>query len=303
MADSGPVILEVALNGVTSRERNPAAPRLPAEVAEDALRALAAGAAIVHTHTHDALRKPAEAAALYLEAYRPILAARSDAILYPTMGVGRTIDERYGHHDLLAEAGAIRAAVVDTGSVNLGEAGADGLPAPIDFVYVNSPADIRHMLETCARLHLGPSVAVFEPGFLRAVLAARRAGRLPAGTLVKLYFCERGYLAGGDPLFGVPAIPEALELYLAMLRGADLPWAVAVIGGSLLDSPLAEAALARGGHLRVGLEDDPDASSNADLVARAAALAARFGRRAATPAEAARILGIAPRGAGGARAA
>jgi uncharacterized protein (DUF849 family) len=292
MAEAGPVILEVATNGVTSRERNPAVPRLPGEIAEDALACLAAGAAIVHTHTHDPVRKPAEAAALYLEAYAPILAARPDAILYPTMGVGRGIDERYGHHDLLAEAGAIRAAVVDTGSVNLGEAGADGLPAALDFVYVNSPSDIRHMLETCERHALGPSVAVFEPGFLRAVLAARRAGRLPAGTLVKLYFCERGYLAGGEPLFGVPPIPEALELYLAMLRGADLPWAVAVIGGSLLDSGLAEAALARGGHLRVGLEDDPGAASNAALVARARALALRSGRRLASPEEAARLLGL-----------
>ena len=303
MAGASPVILEVALNGVTSRERNPAAPRLPAEIAEDALRCLEAGAAIVHTHTHDALKGPAEAAALYLEAYRPILAARPDAILYPTMGVGRTIGERYDHHEILAAAGAIRAAVVDTGSVNLGEAGADGLPAPLDFVYVNSPADIRHMLETCARLRLGPSVAVFEPGFLRAVLAARRAGRLPAGTLVKLYFCARGYLAGGEPLFGVPPIPEALELYLAMLRGSELPFAVAVIGGSLLDSPLAEAALDRGGHLRVGLEDDPDARGNADLVARAAALAARRGRRLATPAEAARLLGLEPGRSAGGRAA
>jgi len=303
MASPAPVILEVALNGVTSRERNPAAPRLPAEIAEDALRCLGAGAGIVHTHTHDALRGPAEAAALYLEAYRPILAARPDAILYPTMGVGRTIAERYGHHDLLAEAGAIRAAVVDTGSVNLGEAGPDGLPAPLDFVYVNSPADIRHMLETCARLRLGPSVAVFEPGFLRAVLAARRAGRLPAGTLVKLYFCERGYLGGGEPLFGVPPILEALELYLTMLAGSGLPWAVAVIGGSLLDSPLADAALARGGHLRVGLEDDPEARSNAELAARAAALAARSGRRLATPAESARLLGLAPPRDAGGRAA
>jgi uncharacterized protein (DUF849 family) len=297
MAEVGPVILEVAANGVTSRGRNPAAPRLPEEIAEDALACLAAGASIVHTHTHDPVRKPAEAAALYLEAYAPILAARPDAILYPTMGIGRSIDERYGHHDLLAEAGAIRAGVVDTGSVNLGEAGPDGLPAPIDFVYVNSPADIRHMLETCRRHGLGPSVAVFEPGFLRAVLAARRAGSLPAGTLVKLYFCERGYLAGGEPLFGVPPIPEALALYLALLRGSGLPWAVAVIGGSLLDSPLAEDALARGGHLRVGLEDDPGAPSNPGLVARARALAERAGRRLATPAEAARLLGLPPRSA------
>jgi uncharacterized protein (DUF849 family) len=295
MPEAAPVVLEVALNGVTSRERNPAAPRLPEEIAEDALACLAAGAAIVHTHTHDPVRKPADAAALYLEAYRPILAARPDALLYPTIGAGATIEERYGHHELLARAGAIRAGVVDTGSVNLGEAGPDGAPAPLDYVYVNSPSDVRHMMETCRRYGLGPSVACFEPGFLRVVLAYARAGTLPPGTLVKLYFVERGYLAGGEPGFGVPPIREALELYLAMLRGFALPWGVAVIGGSLLDAPLTELALARGGHLRVGLEDDPGAKSNADLVARARSLCARAGRRLATVGETERILDLPPR--------
>jgi len=292
MRDGAPLILEVALNGVTSPTRNAAVPRLPSEIAADALRCLSAGASIVHTHTHEPARDAEGAAALYLEAYQAILAERPDAILYPTMGLGHTIEERWDHHEILARAGAIRCAVVDTGSVNFGETGPDGLPGPLDFVYRNGPADIRHMLAACRRLGLGPSVACFEPGFLRPVIAAARAGSLPAGTLVKLYFCERGYLAGGEPLSGVPPIEEALALYLAMLRGLDLPWAVAVIGGSLLDSPLAEAALERGGHLRVGLEDDPGAAGNAALVERARELCERSGRRLATPAEAARQLGL-----------
>jgi 3-keto-5-aminohexanoate cleavage enzyme len=285
-------VLEVALNGVTTPERNPAVPRRPGEIVEDALRCLEAGAAIVHTHTDDPVRPPAEAAALYLEAYRPILARRPDAILYPTLGVGATIAERHGHHDLLAAAGAIRQAVVDTGSVNLGAAGPDGLPLPLDFVYVNSPSDIRHELESCVRLGLGPSVAAFEPGFLRAVLACRRAGRLPAGTLVKLYFSAGGYFGEGEPLFGPPPIREALDLYLAMLGDSGIPWAVAVLGGSLLDSEIAPLALERGGHLRVGLEDHPAAAGNRAEVERARELAGRIGRPLATPAQAAALLGL-----------
>ena len=289
---SAPVILEVAANGVTTRTQNPAVPREPKEIAEDALACFGAGAAIVHTHTHEPALPPAQGAALYLEAYRPILAKRPDALLYPTVAPGRTIEERYGHTALLAEAGAIRCGALDTGSVNLGAAMPDGWPLPMDFVYTNSPNDIRYMAEVCRKERLGPSVAVFEPGFLRVVLAAEKRGALPPGTLVKLYFSAGGYLGSGEPIFGAPPIPEALELYLAMLKGSQLPWAVAVIGGSLLDSEIALPALERGGHLRVGLEDFFTAKSNADEVRRASALCRELGRPLATSAEAAKILGL-----------
>jgi uncharacterized protein (DUF849 family) len=289
---SDPVILEVAANGVTSRAWNPAVPREPKEIAEDALACLAAGAAIVHTHTHQPALPPAEGAALYLEAYRPILAERPDALLYPTVAPGRTIEERYGHTALLAEAGAIRCGALDTGSVNLGAAAADGWPIAMDYVYTNSPNDIRAMAEVCRRHRLGPSVAVFEPGFLRVVLAAEKAGALPPGTLVKLYFSAGGYLGSGEPIFGAPPIREALEMYLAMLRGSQLPWAVAVIGGSLLDGELARLAVERGGHLRVGIEDFFTAQSNVDEVRRARELCQEIGRPLASCAEAEQILGL-----------
>jgi len=287
-----PVILEVAANGVTTRAQNPAVPREPKEIAEDALACFAAGAAIVHTHTHDPALPPVEGAALYLEAYRPILARRPDALLYPTVAPGPTIEPRYGHTALLAEAGAIRCGALDTGSVNLGAALSDGWPMPMDFVYTNSPNDIRFMANVCREHGLGPSVAVFEPGFLRVVLAAEKRGALPPGALVKLYFSAGGYLGGGDPIFGAPPIREALDLYLAMLRGSKLPWAVAVIGGSLLDSEIVRPALERGGHLRVGLEDFFTAKSNVDEVERAAALCRELGRPLATSAEAAALLGL-----------
>jgi 3-keto-5-aminohexanoate cleavage enzyme len=286
------VILEVALNGITTPERNAAAPRLPAELARDALACMEAGAAIVHTHTHEPARPPREGADLYRAAYEPILADRADAILYPTIGLGATFEDRYGHHVHLAKAGAIRQGLVDPGSVNFGESGPDGRPLDVDFVYRNGPRDVASMVDHCSRLGLGPSVACFEPGFLRAIVAYHRAGLLPPGSLIKLYFLERGYLAGGEPHFGVPPIREALDLYLAMLGDCGLPWAVAVLGGSLLDSPIAGWALERGGHLRVGLEDFPDAKSNRDEVERARVLCEKYGRPLAMPAEAAVMLGL-----------
>ena len=292
MSDARPVVLEVALNGVTRPEQNPAVPQEPEAIAEDALRCLEAGATVVHTHTHQPVLQPEAGADLYRRAYEPILARRPDAILYPTVAPGANLEQRYGHVGRLAEAGLIRCAALDTGSVNLGASAADGWPMPMDYVYTNSPSDIRGMLEICKSHALGPSVAIFEPGFLRVVLAAHRAGSLPRGTLVKFYFSAGGFLTEGEPIFGAPPIPEALELYLAMLGDASLPWAVAVLGGSLLDSPIAALALQRGGHLRVGLEDFFSAKSNLDEVERAARLCAEHGRRPATAAETTALLDL-----------
>ena len=278
---SDPVILEVALNGATPRERNPATPKQPDEVAADALRCLEAGATIVHTHTDTPLATPEEAAARYRAAYAPVLAERPDAILYPTINFGDDPETKYGHQRLLAREGLIRQGILDPGSVNLGGAAEDGLPGTA-FVYVNGADDIRLATAICREHGLGPSVAIFEPGYLRVILAARRAGTLPPGTLVKFYFSEGGYFGGGEPTYSAPPIPEALDLYLAMIRGTGLPWAVACLGGGILDTPVARLALERGGHLRVGLEDHMDAASNLDEVERARALCAEVGRRLAT---------------------
>ena len=93
-----------------------------------------------------------------------------------------TIEDRYRHVELLADMGLIRAGFVDTGSVNLGGTGADGLPVEPGYVYTNTFADVAHKMRVCRERRLGPSVAVFEPGFLRVVLAYHEAGALPAGN-------------------------------------------------------------------------------------------------------------------------
>ena len=229
----------------------------------------------MHTHADNLGAPVAELTARYADCFRTVLAARPDALLYPTIGIGASVAERFGHVGSLAAEGLVHAAAVDPGSVNLGGTGPDGLPPPMEFVYTNTFADIRYAFDVAARHRIGPSVAIFEPGFLQVVLAYSDAGALPPGTLVKFYFAAGGYLTRGRALWGAPPIAQALDLYLAMLGERSIPWAVAVVGGSLFDhAGLVTDALERGGHLRVGLEDWPDGPTNAEQVARVAALAA-----------------------------
>jgi uncharacterized protein (DUF849 family) len=294
-SDALPVILEAAINGETSPERNPHVPRKPAEIVTDALRCLDAGASLLHAHADDIRAIGREAADLYLAAWRKVLAARPDTLWYPTLTTSRDPAHALRHVEILAREIGLRIAAVDPGSTNIGGPDADGLP--VGVVYANAYPEIRAGFETCARLRLGPSLAIYEPGFLRTALAFYRAGRLPEGAMVKLYF-------GGDyglfalrkgVSFGLPPTRHALLAYLDMLEGCDLPWSVSVWGGDLLDTEIAREALERGGHLHVGLEEhfDPERKpTNEELVREAAELVARVGRPLATPAQAAALLGL-----------
>ncbi|WP_205876774.1 BKACE family enzyme [Mycobacterium camsae] len=286
----GPVIIECAINGATAKAANPHVPVDPSEITRDALACIEAGAAIVHNHIDRYGISVEQAAERYLQGWRPILAARPDALLYPTIHFGEGFSISYEHLIPLAAAG-MRVGLADPGSVNLGGTDADGVPTG-DLIYRNSFDTIGRAFEICHQTGLGPSLAIYEPGFLRATLAWWRAGRLPRGAMIKLYFStELGYL--GAP-FGLPPTARALDAYLELLDGCDLPWAVSVVGGDLCASPVAELALQRGGHLHLGLEfyRGERTPTNVELVAEAVGLCRRFGRAVATPEQAAHILGL-----------
>jgi uncharacterized protein (DUF849 family) len=293
MGPDDPVIIEAALNGVTPPRHNPAVPTTPEELAASALTCVTAGASIVHTHADNLGAPIEELTERYAACYRSVVHDRPDVILYPTTGLGATVADRYAHVRVLASERLIRQTFLDPGSVNLGGAGPDGLPPPLDYVYTNTFADTRYGFDLAAQHRLGPSIAVFEPGFLQVVLAYHDAGALPPGTLVKLYFAAGGYLTPGRALWGAPPIPEALDLYTAMLDDRPIAWAVAVVGGSLFDHPdLVRAALDRGAHLRVGLEDWADGPDNEQQVAQAVDLCGDAGRAVASTADAAALLGM-----------
>ena len=297
MTTAGPAIIEVAVNGLTTPARNPHVPRTPDAVARTALACLQAGAAIVHTHTHSIELPPSESVQLYAEAWSAVLRERPDALLYPTQLLGQDMSERLAHLDPLITRPGLRVAPVDPGCVNVTWADDDGLPTAHGLgPYVNSVEDIHYAFELCERLALGPSIAIYEPTWLNHTLAFERAGRLPAGAMVKLYFGgPSGYFARGEGVsFGLPPTAKAFEAYLEMLEGSRCPWSVSVLGGDVLGTPVARLALEAGGHLKLGLEDYAGLGSptNEELVARAAQLVADTGRPVASPGEAARILGL-----------
>ena len=76
MSSDAPVIIEAALNGETPKTRNPAVPRSPGEIADDARRCIDAGAAIVHNHNDERVvgNTPVHAPEPYIAAWRAVLA-------------------------------------------------------------------------------------------------------------------------------------------------------------------------------------------------------------------------------------
>ncbi len=291
----GPVILEVAINGMTSKEKNPNAPREPDEIIADTFACLDAGAAIIHAHNRDMDLVGAEAAEGYLEAWRPIFAERPDTLWYPTLAIAPEMEGMMAHWASIQAEVPLRLGAFDPGSTNLGAPGPDGLP--MGGVYGVSYDAIRTAFETCETMGLGPSLGIYEPGALRTTLAWHRAGRLPRGSFVKLYFGGDYGLMGTEPgtTFGLPPTRNALLAYLDLLEGTGLPWSVSVWGGDLMATPIAELALERGGHLHVGIEEfyDPDRSpTNLELVTEAVQLCEKMGRPVADAATTARLLDL-----------
>ena len=225
---SAPVIIEAAINGGTPKSRNPNSPRSVEEIAADAIRAVDAGAAIVHNHNDDAvigegprLRAGWHDPQPYVDAWRAVLDQRPDTIFYPTQasgGPGTDTSVRLSHIAALDAAGVLGQSLIDPGCVALGGADEEGLPNDSDNVYINTYRDARGMFALSNRLRggqgRGASISIFEPGFLRVVLAYHKKGLVPPGSLVKLYF------GGGDPLgFGMFPTEPCLNAYLSMLEG------------------------------------------------------------------------------------
>jgi uncharacterized protein (DUF849 family) len=282
-------IIEAAINGATTKDANPNVPKSADEIATDALAAFAAGAAIVHAHCDPIGGPDDEVAERYLEAFRQVWAEKPDALLYPTINPGPD-GLSFGHLKPMANEG-LRVGLLDPGSVNLGRVDDDGLPTGA-FVYANSFDRIREVFALHDELGLGPSLAIYEPGFLYTTVLYHRLGKLPRGTMVKFYLSTERGLSGAP--FGLPPTAAGLEAYLDLLGDAPIPWAVSVVGGDLGRSDVAKLALERGGHLHLGLEfyGGDRQPTNAELVGEAVALVEASGRPVASCTEAAEILGL-----------
>jgi uncharacterized protein (DUF849 family) len=283
------VIVEAAINGATTKATNPNVPKTAAEITADALAVVAAGAAIVHVHCDPVSGPDDEVAERYLEAFRAVWAERPDALLYPTANFSSG-GVSFGHLGPMAKEG-LRIGLLDPGSVNFGRLGDDGLPSG-SFVYENSFDRIKEVFAYHDELGLGPSLAIYEPGFLYTTLLYLRRGKLPRGAMAKFYLSTERGLSGAP--FGLPPTAAALDAYLDLLGDAPIPWAVSVVGGDVGRSDVAAVALERGGHLHLGLEfyGGDRQPTNVQLVEEAVALAEQAGRPIATCDEAAAILDL-----------
>ena len=294
-----PVILECAISGSTTKSTNSLAPETVAEQVAEIGKCLDAGATIVHTHSNRPDPDPKIAARFYADTFRPIRKKYPHAILYATANFDPKVYNRMrttypgevqcGHHRILAEAGLANMVLLDMGVVPLGVFDKQGVPGPDDgfFWYGFWPQDVRAIMQICQDYGTGASISVFEPGWMKNVVAMARAGTLPRGSKLNIYFATDSLSAMA------PAIPEALELYLKMMEGLELKWSVGYIGKrSVMDTPLARMALERGGSFRVGLEDWATGPSNVDQLQRAKEIIDSVGRQVVTGAEAIECLDI-----------
>lgn len=249
------VWIEAVLNGPWGRERQPGIPVAVDEIVADGLAAAAAGAAIIHVHAYDEASGRQddrwETYARIIEGIR----ARADVIVYPTIPLagsdyaGDGASRRFAHTAELARRGLLEWTVCDPGSVNFLRfdevaGGGEG------FVYQNPVADIREGLRLSRAHKLHPGYAVYEPGFTRLGQAlARDYPGLPT-PIYRFMFSD-------EFAWGFPPRPACLDAHLALLAelAPGAPWMVAGLGVDI--RPLIAPAVARGGHVRVGLEDAP----------------------------------------------
>ena len=297
--ENTPVVLECGINGSTTKAKNPNAPETVEEHISEMLRVLDAGATIAHNHSNQHSEDPVQAAQFYADVFRPVRKKYPHSILYATVNIDakelhrtrRSWDQakQVAHHRVLAEAGLANMVLFETGVSAVGVFEEDGVAkADFFFVYQFWPDDIRFTRQICTDFGTGASFSVYEPGWMKNIVAMAKAGTLPRGSKLNLYFGSEKYAAMAPP------IPEALELYLKMMEGLNLKWAVACPGrdGSVMDTPLARMALERGGSLRVGLEDDVTGPNNVEQIERAKELVGAVGRQIISGPEAIEYLDI-----------
>lgn len=289
-----PLIVEVSLNGSVKPDQNPHVPYEDDDIVAQAVECMEAGAALVHNHTRAPVFGPTGTmdAEEYARPWRKLLALRPDAILTPTMPAnppaGVPVKARFAHITAMAEEGLIAQGLCDPGSFSVSVPMEDGVFAPSQLIYRNDAYDSHYYVEECRRLKLGMSISIFEPGFVKFIMALHRAGKLPPGGIMKFYF-------GSDAMsFGLPPTAKALDAYLEMIEGSKLPWSVSTFGADCVGCGLAEAAIIRGGHVQVGIEPYGGSRTprNIELVEEVVELAGKLGRPIATTEQAAQILNL-----------
>lgn len=269
-------------------------PVTPTAIADSAIAAAKAGAAIVHCHVRDPeTGTPARDPALYREVVDRIRSAPVDVVINLTAGHGGDLvlgagesplpvdpagtdlagpDERVAHLALCLP----ELCTLDCGTMNFGEG---------DYVMTNTPTMLRRMARWMRELGVKPEIEVFDTGHL--VFAKQLAAEGLIDDPVMLQFCM------GIP-WGAPADVHTLA---ALVANVPAGWIYSGFSIGRMQMPYAAMMPTFGGHVRVGLEDNLYLSkgvkaTNAELVERAVALIEGIGASVVGPDEARALLGV-----------
>ena len=267
-------LITVAPTGAESEKS--AVPALPVtldELVTTAVQCREAGAAVIHVHIRDATARPT----LDLTRLRDTVQALREATdLVVQLSTGGAVTDSFEHRLAVLDAGP-DACSLTCGTVNFG---AD--------VFMNPWGFMTELYARTQQLGVVPEFELFDFGHIASLHRLLAELGPPVGGHVH---CD---LVMGVP-GGMPGDAATLVQAVAALP-EDATWSATGIGRTTL--PVLLAALAAGGHLRVGMEDTVTYSrgrpvaSNAELVQRAAAAAELAQRPALAPAAARQMLGV-----------
>jgi 3-keto-5-aminohexanoate cleavage enzyme len=266
------LIITIAPTGnVPTRELTPHVPLTAAEIAADIAACQKEGAAIAHIHARDAAGKPTHE----LEVFRSIFAEldKYDCPIIRQISTG-------GRAGKTPEARA-EALVLNPPSASL-TTGSTNFP---NLAYVNGPELIDLLAGTMKERNIKPELEIFDVAMVANAVQLLKRGLVKEPLQFNLVMGVKG---------AIPATPKNL-MFLVDSLPAGAVWSVSIVGPEHV--PLSMMAMAMGGHVRVGIEDNIYYSkgvlaTNAALVKRMAAIARAMGRELATADDARRILGL-----------
>jgi uncharacterized protein (DUF849 family) len=263
-------------------------PVTPEQIADSALEAARAGAAIVHLHVRDPQTgKAARDPALYRDVVQRIRGSGVDVVLNLTAGMGgdlvlggaeaplpldATGTDLAGATERLAHVAELRPEIctLDCGTMNFAAGG--------DYVMVNTPATLKAMAAHVQELGVRPELEVFDTGHLVFVKELIRDGLIDDPALIQL--CT------GIP-YGAPDDPSTL---LALVHQLPPGAVFSAFSIGRMELPFVAMAVLAGGNVRVGLEDNVYLSrgvlaTNGQLVERAVTILEAMGVRILGPAD------------------
>ena len=292
------VFITCAVTGSGStQDRSHHVPRSPKQIADSAIDAAKAGAAVVHCHVRDPdTGIPSRKIEYYKEVTNRIREAEVDVILNLTAGMGGDMvfgsvdsplpysengtdmagaDERVQHlEECLPEI-----CTLDCGTMNFAEA---------DYVMTNTPGMLRSMAQKMTNLGVRPEIEAFDTGHLWFAKQLVNEGLIENPVMVQL-------------CMNVPwGAPDDLNTLMAMVNNIPNEWTFSAFSLGRHQMPYVAAAVLAGGNVRVGLEDNifldkGVLATNAQLVERASKIINNLGAKIIGPSEVRQKLNLSKR--------